>query len=326
MIGGHDRSGDPAVHGGQRSEVTGVSVRLAQVSRCYPGVANVDHQGRVEVLGLEEVLLVQFLRGLGRRRQVSGRIVLLRALQLAGQRSQRRHHQDPERDHQVFGPAAANDRDQSADAAGPRFPLPFRRARGPGISLFITLCFLTPCLLAFRPGVPAAGGDTGTAARRVTGRPRGPAHHVVLLTIKLSDKVFSKYDVSHYLRLSSYILNSRDNVRARSRDTARCAVCQGRHTQLRAAAPAAHRLRGHLSLTCSVGRPSAIWTRRIHRLAGLVHPPAVSRRYRRSRGARLIGQSRVSCSGGAKISAGAAACGGLGLTTAAGGSRRRKVP
>jgi hypothetical protein len=32
----------------------------------------------------------------------------------------------------------------------------------------------------------------------------------------LSDKVFSKYDVSHCLRLSSYILNSRDNVRGRT--------------------------------------------------------------------------------------------------------------
>ena len=209
VIGGHDRSGDPAVHGGQRGEVAGVSVRLAQVGRCYPGVADVDHEGRVEVLGLEEVLLVQLLRGLGRRGQVSGRVVLLRALQLAGQRSQRRDHQDPERDHQVLGPTAANDRDQPADAAGPRSPPPFRRARGPASSRFITLRFLTPCLLAFRPGVPASGGDTGTAARRVTGRPRGPACHVVLLTIKLSDKVFSKYDVSHRPRLSSYILNLR---------------------------------------------------------------------------------------------------------------------
>src|SRR5262249_51651020 len=76
-------------------------------------------RGGVWVLGLDKVLRVGSwggLAGAGRGRQVRRRVVLLRALQLARQPAQGHHHQDPECDHHVLGPAAAYEGDQAAGA------------------------------------------------------------------------------------------------------------------------------------------------------------------------------------------------------------------
>ena len=59
-----------------------------------------------------------------------------------------------------------------------------------------------------RSGVPAGGGDTRTSSRRITGRPRGPAFHVVLLAIHDTLIPLGEYDVSYLLQLSSYILKA----------------------------------------------------------------------------------------------------------------------
>jgi hypothetical protein len=65
------------------------------------------------------------------------------------------------------------------------------------------------CPVLRRAGVPVPGGDT--RIRRVTGRPRGPACHVVLLCSCMgSDPTPRKYDVSRCLRLSSYIQKAPD--------------------------------------------------------------------------------------------------------------------
>src|SRR6266568_2788114 len=158
MVLGHGRRGNPPVHGGQRGEVPCVGLRLLQVGRRHPAVAHVHDQGGVEVLGLEQVLLVQLLGGFGRGRQVRRRIVLLRPLQLACQPAQGRDHQDPEHDDQVLGPAPAHERDQAAYTRSRRTPL------GSGVPEPRSPC--VPRVLTWR----------------ITGRPRGPACHVVLLT------------------------------------------------------------------------------------------------------------------------------------------------
>jgi len=63
VIAGDHRRGDPPGHRGQRREVARVSVGLRMSASVTPPGRTLDHQGGVEVLRLEEVLLVQFLGG-----------------------------------------------------------------------------------------------------------------------------------------------------------------------------------------------------------------------------------------------------------------------
>ena len=189
MVLGHHRRGDPPVAPpAQRGEVTRVGVRLLQVGRGHPAVAHVHDHGGVEVLGLEQVLLVEFLGGLGRRRQVGRRVVLLRALQLARQAPEGGDHQDPE----ARPPGTSSGgriRTRSGGfrliAAGPVVsPWP-RRLRGPR----------TPEPVSSSCPDPAHYGAPPWS--RV---PRRPPH-----VWKDPDILLKEYDVSHRLSVSSYI-------------------------------------------------------------------------------------------------------------------------
>ena len=117
VIPGRDRA-DHLAGTRQGRERARVRTGLAQVGRGQPGSADVDHHGRVQVLRGEAGLEVQCLGGFRGRRQVCGRVVLLRALQLARQGSGQRDDDDPEQQDGVLGPAPAGQQGEAAQPAG----------------------------------------------------------------------------------------------------------------------------------------------------------------------------------------------------------------
>jgi hypothetical protein len=126
---GHDHLQRPAVLGGDRAEDLAGDVLDAGEPLHVGGDlgavgcghlaagALVDHQDREDVARRELLGQVDDLRGLGVVRQPGGGVVLLGAVELAGQRPRQREHHHPEDEDQPLGPASRRQAGHSSRCA-----------------------------------------------------------------------------------------------------------------------------------------------------------------------------------------------------------------